>query len=124
MPQSSIIVRRLGDVPADHSLGSYLLTPLMGREEQDRMTVWHVRIEPGVETRTGFHARAEEVYFVLDGAGVALLNGVEHALAPGTFLRLPAGTRHAFRAGPDGLSMLDVHSPGCWPDHDTFFENG
>jgi mannose-6-phosphate isomerase-like protein (cupin superfamily) len=119
----SIIVRRIGQTPVDRSLGSYSLEPLIAREEQDAMTVWHVRIEPGVMSRTSHHRDAEEAYFVLAGSGAAFLDGVEHSLEPGTFLRLPPGTRHAFRAGPQGLTMLDVHAPGCWPDHDTFFEN-
>lgn len=123
MSDRSIIVRRAGDVPADRSLGSYVLTPLVRRDEQSAMTVWHVRIEPGVQSRTSFHKQAEEAYFVLEGSGVATLDGVDHPLSPGIFLRLPPGTRHAFRAGPDGLTLLDIHSPGCWPDHDTFFEN-
>lgn len=122
MSKRSILVRRVGEAPPDRSLGSYALEPLIRRDEQGAMTVWHVRIEPGVQSRTSYHPVAEEAYYVLEGSGVAVLDGVEHPLTPGTFLRLPPGTRHAFRAGSDGLVMLDVHAPGCWPDHDTFFE--
>ena len=39
----------------------------------------------------------------------------------GDFLRLPPGTTHGFTAGPDGLDMLDVHTPGCRPDRDVYF---
>ena len=53
---------------------------------------------------------------------MAHLDGVDHPLHAGLFLRLPPGTRHAFSAGDQGLTLLDIHTPGCWPDHDTTLE--
>ena len=103
------------------ALGPYKLRPLIQRQEQGSATAWRVRIEPGAKTPVSYHARSEELYLVTAGNGTAWLGGKEFPLKAGTFLRLPPGTSHAFEAGPDGLEMLDIHTPGCWPDHDTFF---
>ena len=103
------------------ALGPYQLRPLILREEQGATTAWRVRIDPGAKTPASYHARSEELYLVTAGDGTAWLNGREIPLKTGTFLRLPPGTTHAFLAGPRGLEMLDIHAPGCWPDHDTFF---
>ncbi|MFM8933393.1 MAG: cupin domain-containing protein [Gemmataceae bacterium] len=103
------------------ALGPYQLRPLILRDEQGATTAWRVRIEAGAKTSASYHARSEELYLVTAGDGTAWLNGQEIPLKTGTFLRLPPGTTHAFLAGPQGLEMLDIHAPGCWPDHDTFF---
>ena len=103
------------------ALGPYRLRPLIQRAEQGMSTAWKVRIGPGAKTPASYHARSEELYLVTAGDGKAWLNDQENVLKTGTFLRLPPGTTHAFEAGPNGLEMLDIHVPGCWPDHDTYF---
>lgn len=117
-----VIVRMPGETPADRTLGPYHLEPLIRREEEGGLTAWHVRLDPGAVTPTSFHKVAEEAYFVLSGIGTAWLDGEPHPLEPGVFLRLPPGTRHSFTAGDGGLTLLDLHVPGCWPDRDTHFE--
>ncbi len=117
-----IIHRKSGCVERTRQLGPYRIEGYLEREEEIGQTVWRVSIGPNVTTAISYHKAAEETYFVLRGGGVAWLNGVSYPLEAGDFLRLPAGTRHGFVTGPDGLEMLDVHAPGCWPDRDTFFE--
>ena len=63
-------------------------------------------------------------YFVLSGRGTALLDGQEHRLETGDFLRLPPGMTHGFITEEEPLEMLDIHVPGCRPDHDTYFADG
>ncbi len=103
-------------------MGPYVIEGFLERAEQVTQTVWRVRIEPHQVTAISYHKAAEETYFVLSGRGVAVLDGRRYELEKGDFLRLPAGTRHGFITGEEGLEMLDVHAPGCWPDHDTFCE--
>jgi quercetin dioxygenase-like cupin family protein len=121
-PSLGIIVRKPGELPSDRSLGPYHLEPLVRRDEEGALTAWHVRLDPGAVTPASYHLVAEEAYFVLAGSGTAWLDGTAHRLEPGVFLRLPPGTRHSFAAGLDGLTLLDIHAPGCWPDRDTHFE--
>jgi quercetin dioxygenase-like cupin family protein len=117
----TLICRSSGMPERVQQLGAYHIEHLIERQEENSGTVYRVQIAPGQRTATSFHALAEEYYYILSGSGSVLLNGEEYPLSVGHFLRLPAGTRHAFVAGEKGLEMLDIHTPGCWPDRDTFF---
>jgi quercetin dioxygenase-like cupin family protein len=122
--QQTIIHRSSGRPERFQQLGPYRIEPLIERDEENFGTAYRVRLGPNERTSTSYHCVAEEYYYVLAGSGRALLEAQEHGLNAGDFLRLPAGTRHAFVAGESGLEMLDIHTPGCWPDRDTFFEDG
>lgn len=103
-------------------LGPYHIESLISREQESALTAYRVRIAPHSTTSVSFHKVAEELYYVLSGSGIALLNGLPHELKAGDFLRLPPGTRHGFVTNEEELVMLDVHSPGSRPDRDVYFE--
>jgi mannose-6-phosphate isomerase-like protein (cupin superfamily) len=102
-------------------LGPYAIETLIRPDEEGAGTAYRVRIEPHSRTTVSYHKVAEEYYFVLSGSGTAILDGREVALRAGDFLRLPPGTTHGFVTKDEALEMLDVHSPGCRPDHDVYF---
>jgi uncharacterized cupin superfamily protein len=65
-------------------------------------------LPPGKES-FAYHAhwREEEWVYVLEGRGVAEVDGAEHAIGPGDFLGFAPGVAHHLRAAPDGtLSFL------------------
>lgn len=103
-------------------LGPYEITPLIPIEEEAAATAYRVTIGPREHTAVSYHKVAEELYFILSGRGVAILDGVEFALSEGDFLRLPPGVRHSFLTGDDPLVMFDIHTPGSRPDRDVYFE--
>lgn len=102
-------------------LGPYVIESFLDPEEEHAGTVYRVRIEAGSTTSTSFHGRAEEYYFVLDGEGTLLLDGEPRIVRRGDFLRLPPGIAHAFVTTDAPLELLNVHTPGCRPDRDTYF---
>ena len=102
-------------------LGPYEIETLIPVADEGAATAYRVRIEPNQRTSTSYHKLAEELYLVLTGSGIAVLDGVEYQLRPGDFLRLPPGTTHAFITGDDALVMLDIHTPGSRPDRDVYF---
>jgi mannose-6-phosphate isomerase-like protein (cupin superfamily) len=116
-----VIHRHSGDPQRSVALGPYLIESLLSPAEERAGTVYRVRIAPGQRTSISYHRVAEEYYFVLAGRGTALLDGKEVALNPGDFLRLPPGTTHGFITGDEPLDLLDIHTPGCRPDRDTYF---
>ncbi len=118
---AGLIHRASGDPRRVERLGPYAIESLITPEEELAGTVYRVRIEPHARTAVSYHRTAEEYYFVLSGAGRAVLNGREVALLPGDFLRLPPGLTHAFVTDDEPLELLDVHTPGCRPDRDTYF---
>ncbi|MGB3121280.1 MAG: cupin domain-containing protein [Verrucomicrobiales bacterium] len=102
-------------------LGPYEIETLIPPAQEGALTAYRVRIEPEQTTSVSYHRMAEELYYVLEGEGMALLDGVPHSLRQGDFLRLPPGTTHGFVTGGSPLVMLDIHAPGSRPDHDVFF---
>ncbi len=69
-----------------------------------------VRAAPNAEGR--LHSHPEEQWGVLlEGSGVRLQDGVEHAVRKGDFWRTPGGVEHSFTAGPEGAVILDIFSP-------------
>jgi uncharacterized cupin superfamily protein len=69
----------------------------------------HVVAAPGKETTPlHCHSAEEEIFVVLDGDGVIVLDEDETAVRPGNVIARPPGTgvSHMFRAGPHGLTYL------------------
>lgn len=44
-----------------------------------------------------FHKRATELYYVLEGAGMVLLDGVEQEVRKGSLVQIPPGVVHGAR---------------------------
>ena len=69
-----------------------------------------VQLEP--DTESDVHSYPQEQWGVLlEGSGVRIQDGDEHPVTAGDFWRTPGGVSHAFRAGPDGVKVLDFFSP-------------
>jgi uncharacterized cupin superfamily protein len=69
----------------------------------------HVVAAPGKEaTPLHCHSAEEEIFVVLDGDGVIVLDADETPVRPGNVIARPPGTgvSHMFRAGPHGLTYL------------------
>jgi mannose-6-phosphate isomerase-like protein (cupin superfamily) len=116
-----ILHRRLESADEVASLGPYQIETLIPIEQEGAATAYRVVIEPNQITNTSYHRIAEELYYVLAGAGVAYLDDKPHTLKAGDFLRLPPGVTHRFETTSSGLTLLDIHAPGCRPDRDTYF---
>lgn len=119
-----LIHRAGGQTGRVEQLGPYGIESLIDREEEGAATAYRVTVRPHSRTSISRHRVAEEFYFVIRGRGTAILDGREHALGEGDFLRLPPGTDHGFVTGDEALVMLDIHTPGCRPDRDTYFPEG
>jgi len=115
-----LVFRSSGDPTRKQALGAYEIESLIDPGEESAGTVYRVTIAPGTTTTRSYHARAEEYYFVLRGRGTAHLDDQEIDVRAGDFLRLPPGTAHGFSVSAEGLELLNVHTPGCRPDIDTF----
>lgn len=102
-------------------LGPYDIETLIAEADEGAATAYRIRIAPHQRTNVSYHLLAEELYYVVSGTGMALLDGAEQPLRAGDFLRLPPGTAHGFVTGEQELVMLDVHTPGSRPDRDVYF---
>lgn len=68
--------------------------------------------EPGGRTPPNTHLRADEMFFVLRGSGVAIADGERRPIGPGDALVLRPGTEHVVENTGDGrLYCLTVMVP-------------
>ena len=80
-------------------------------------------IAPGCHIREHVHPDQEELLFFFEGRGEVVVDGVPHALVPGTTVYIGAGHRHRIVNGdPAGeLRMMWVMLPGGPNGLDDFF---
>jgi quercetin dioxygenase-like cupin family protein len=76
----------------------------------------------GGSTQRHYHARAEEIYVLLEGSGEMEVDGDRRQVIPGDAILIPPGAWHEIRADADAeLRFLCCCAPP-YSDGDTFFE--
>jgi mannose-6-phosphate isomerase-like protein (cupin superfamily) len=78
-------------------------------------------LAPAAGTRRHYHARTEEIYVVLAGAGRMEVDGDVREVGPGDAVLIPPGAWHEIVAGAEELRFLCCCAPQ-YSDEDTFFE--
>jgi mannose-6-phosphate isomerase-like protein (cupin superfamily) len=72
-------------------------------------------IPAGQDIGVEVHPNVEQLIFIADGQGKAILNGIVSALGPGDVLVVTPGTRHdVVNTGPEPLRLYTVYAP---PNH-------
>jgi mannose-6-phosphate isomerase-like protein (cupin superfamily) len=78
-------------------------------------------LAPGQSTERHYHRRAEEIYFIVSGAGRMELDGETAAVVPGDAILIRPGAWHQITAtGEDELRLLCCCAPP-YSHEDTFF---
>ena len=78
------------------------------------------RVPAGGRTERHYHKVAEELYFILEGAGEIELDGECRTVGPGDAILIPSGTWHTIMA-TEPLSFLCCCAPP-YAHEDTYFE--
>jgi mannose-6-phosphate isomerase-like protein (cupin superfamily) len=86
----------------------------------DDQSLAEATLEPGQETERHYHARTEEIYFLLEGEGEMEVDGGRRRVAPGDAVLIPAGAWHQIRAETP-LRFLCCCAPP-YSHEDTYFE--
>lgn len=72
-------------------------------------------IPPGGEIGEEAHPGLDQVLVFVEGSGVAVLDGVEDGVGPGTLVHVPAAARHnVVNRGTGDLRLYTVYAP---PQH-------
>ena len=90
-PTLSTLVRHEDEVPRERSTCGWR-DRLISREDANVAAWAHAVDIDGA--RPHYHKRSTELYYVLHGEGVVLLDGVEHPVKPGSIVHIPPGVVH------------------------------
>ncbi len=85
-------------------------------DDPDQIASLHV-VDAGVETKTHYHKKLTEIYYVLEGEGQIELDGVRFDVAPGTSVLIKPGCRHRLIGK---IKFLNVPVPAFDPEDEWF----
>jgi mannose-6-phosphate isomerase-like protein (cupin superfamily) len=119
-------VKNLDELPAfitkDGSEIRELLAPRNSRLLNQSLA--EARLPIGGATTEHYHARTEEIYFILSGTGRMRVEGEERPVKPGDAIAIPPGHRHKlWNTGPEPLRLLCCCAPAYEHD-DTYLVEG
>ncbi len=88
---------------AEKSWGSYRVLDI----EEASMTV-KVTLNPGHKMNYHSHEKRDEVWTVISGSGITIVDGMEQPVKPGDVITMEAGCKHTVIAGDSGLQLIEV----------------
>ena len=86
----------------------------------DVQSLAEASLEPGQATQRHYHARSEEIYLIVEGAGELEIDGETRAVGAGDAILIRAGSQHELSAGEGGVRLLCCCVPP-YSDDDTYF---
>ncbi|HPG09784.1 MAG TPA: cupin domain-containing protein [Saprospiraceae bacterium] len=92
---------------------------IMNTPERDNLSIAQARVEPGVTTE--LHGLdVVEAYYILEGLGRVNINGMEHLVAAGDVVLIPAGqAQQITNTGISDLRFLCICTPRFHPESYT-----
>jgi mannose-6-phosphate isomerase-like protein (cupin superfamily) len=116
MASKALLIRHEQDAPTERSTCGRRFR-LISREDAEKgVAAWaHVVEMDG--SNAHHHGRGTELYYVLEGEGTIILDGVEHPVYRGTMVHIPPGVTHSTTGR---MRVLVVGIPDI-ADEDLFF---
>lgn len=111
IPGQKLAVESLPWNPHPKFTGVSLRHLVTGKDTGGRLSLHHVRVDPGCAIGDHAHAGQVEIHDVLVGRGTCTLAGREIPYTPGVVGIMPADQVHRVDAGKDGLLLLATFSP-------------
>jgi mannose-6-phosphate isomerase-like protein (cupin superfamily) len=86
------------------------------------MTFGKITVRPGEGSPRHYHAKTEEIYYIMSGSGKIVIDDKPYPVGPGHSILVPQGARHELtNTGNENLVYLCVDSPVFNPQ-DVFVE--
>jgi chromate reductase, NAD(P)H dehydrogenase (quinone) len=108
-----------GKVLEDPRYGSLVALDVAGCTPLRKLDVAYATVFPGATSPPHFHRVTEEVYFITEGDGIMIIDGVVKPIKPGDSIRIPTYTVHSIRAGGCGVKFMVATSPPYSIDDDV-----
>jgi quercetin dioxygenase-like cupin family protein len=111
VPAGTVVPASLPWNPHPKFPGVFLRHLVTGSDTGGRLSLHHVRIDPGCSIGDHTHAGQVETHDILEGSATCTLEGRTIAYVPGVLGVMPADQVHRVDAGGDGLLLLATFSP-------------
>jgi mannose-6-phosphate isomerase-like protein (cupin superfamily) len=85
------------------------------------MSLAEIKIPAGVAVREHFHKEREEIYHIVAGTGLMILDGRSAPVGPGDSIVIHPGERHKIVAGTGADLQMLVASVPAWVESDLNF---
>ena len=113
---SETLIRHEGESPSERSTCGWRHM-LISRQDRDREVAARVHAVDIDGAREHFHKVGTEIYYVLEGEGSIVLDGVEHEIRKGSVVHIPPGVVHGAKGR---MRVLVVGIPDIG-EEDLFF---
>jgi len=91
-----------------------------------RMQIVVMSLKPGEEIGEEIHPATDQLVFVGEGSGQAIISGVPSSIGEDSMTYVPAGTKHNFKnVGGEPLKLYEISSPPVYAGgtvHETMAE--
>lgn len=111
-----LFVRHEGHTPRERSISGWRDLLISREDTEHRPAAWVHAVDID-GTKPHYHKRSTELYYVLEGTGEILLDGVVQPVAKGSLLHIPPGVVHGARGQ---MRVLVVGIPDI--AEDDYFE--
>lgn len=93
-PKGPVLVRHEGNTPRERSTCGWRDRLISVEDEPLKPAAWAHAVDID-GARPHFHKRSTELYYVLSGEGMVVLDGVEHEVKGGSLVHIPPGVVHS-----------------------------
>lgn len=115
--RKTAFVEKMANVPWKEYPGHFggaLSKELVGpaNSKSSRINFRISRYAPSAHVAEHVHKIREQIYYVLEGEGILILDDSEHLMRPHDYVYVPPGVRHSFtNTGLDRLVFLVITTP-------------
>ena len=88
-----ILVRHESEVPKERSTCGWRHLLISRQDKSAGVAAWAHAVDID-GAREHYHKRSTELYYVLEGEGAVVLDGVEHPVRKGSIVHIPPGVVH------------------------------
>ena len=113
---STTLVRHEGEVPKERSTCGWRHLLISRQDRESGVAAWAHAVDID-GAREHYHKRSTEIYYVLEGEGAVVLDGVEHSVRKGSIVHIPPGVVHGAKGR---VRVLVVGIPDI-ADDDLYF---
>ena len=110
------LVRHEGHTPRERSACGWRDRLISREDTQLSPAAWAHAVDID-GSKPHYHKRSTELYYVLDGAGTVLLDGIAHEVTKGSLIHIPPNMVHSARGR---MRVLVIGIPDI--DDDDYFE--